>query len=220
MAHKLKALGVGLLAMLSMGAVATASHAANFTASSYPAYLTSQSALGNDTIKTEAGTIECKSHFQGSLGSASSVLAVIPSYSECKAFGFLSATVGFGHSCNYVFNGVAKSATDLYSSWLDIQCAYYDLGKKAWVEYPIVVTAGSCEMRFGSQWTSGSVLFVNHTAFGDMTMQFAVTEIDYEVLKDGFGCPFSGTGAKSGATYSMHSGVTLDSNGGQSIDIG
>jgi len=221
MRKRFAVLAVGVLAIVAViGAVAAESHAANFTASGYPVSVTAEGALGNDVIKTEAGNIECKSHFAGSLGSSSSILALNPTYSLCKAFGFLSASVGFGDSCEYRLQSPFSPSNDATNSLMEIQCLYFDVLKGEWVEYPIVVTAGTCEMKIKSQFSKTRVNFTVNTAAGDLSMQFAVTGINYEVTKDGFGCPFGGVGAKTGATYTMGSAVTLDSTGGQTIDIG
>ncbi len=47
-----------------------------------------------------------------------------------------------------------------------------------------------------------------------------MTGINYNVTQDGIGCPFNGTGEKTGASYTQTNPVTFDSTNGASIDVG
>jgi len=44
--------------------------------------------------------------------------------------------------------------------------------------------------------------------------------IKYTVTKDGFLCPFGGTGAKTGAEYNQNEAIQVASTNGATIDIG
>jgi hypothetical protein len=72
-----------------------------------------------------------------------------------------------------------------------------------------VITAGTCKVTIGEH-APGGVVNITNNASGDVSVQAAVTGISYTVTQDGFGCPFAGTGAKTGATYTQHSPVTFD----------
>jgi hypothetical protein len=217
MIHKLKTLGVALVAVLALTAVAaSAASAANYTASSYPTTGTGTSPKGNDTFTTEAGNVECASHFQGTLTEESSSLTVTPTYTECRAFGFLSATVSMG-TCDYLFTAPTGSG-DSYTAPVDVTCVKTGVEPK--VVHPIVITAGTCEAQINAQSPGGVVNITNNTAAGDVFVQSAVTGVAYTVTKDGFGCPFNGTGAKTGASYTQHSAITFDSTNGASIHVG
>jgi hypothetical protein len=210
MSRKLKMLGLAFVAVLALAALlSSAASAANYTASSYPTTGTAESALGNDVLTTEAGKVECKSHFEGTLSSASSSLTVVPKYTGCKAFGFLEATVTM-NSCDYPFTEPTGSS-DSYSANLDISCPF---GKV------IEVTAGTCKMTIGAQTGLSSVAITNNTGAGDVTVKANVTEIHYTVTQDGFGCSFSGTGGKFGATYIQSSAVTFDATNAATLDVG
>jgi hypothetical protein len=182
----------------------------SFTMSSYPTTVTGESASGNDTFTTEAGTMECKTHYESSLSAASSQLTVKTTMSECRSFGFLSATVAMG-SCDYLYKTPAGSG-DNWSSAAEIKCTNS--------AEPIRIVAGNCEVTTGEQSPSGSVSITNNTAAGDVSIKAGLSGINYTVLKDGFGCPFGGTGAKTGATYTQHNAVTFDSTNGATIDVG
>jgi hypothetical protein len=197
--HKLKNLGLLLLAVLALGAmVASSAGAADFTASKYPTSVTSTSAKGNDKLTTEGGSVECKAHHEGTLTAAASSMTVIAAYSECQAFGLGSATVIMG--CDYVLHA---------SGVTDIECP---------ASNKIVITAGTCEVQIGTQTGLSSVQLSNGS--GDITAKANLSGIKYTVTKDGTGCPFSGLGEKMGGTYTQGSAVTVSSTNGASVDIG
>lgn len=201
MIRRFKAVGVVMVAGLVMGAVlASAAQATNFTASKYPTAATASSSKGNDEWKTEAGTIECQSHFHvSSLSESSEALTISPTFSECAAFGFLNMAT-HTNGCTWVF---------YTSGTMDIKCP---AGNQ------MVGTAATCEHTVGSQTTLSKIDFANSgTGF---TAQMTVTGINYTVTKDGFGCPFLGTGAKTGASYTQNSAIQFSSTNGANIDIG
>jgi hypothetical protein len=200
MTRKLKTLGVAIVAVLALSAVvASAASAANFTASSYPTSATASSAKGNDDFKTEAGSVECKAHFHvGPLSAASETVTVQPTYSECVAFGFVGATVSM-NGCDYVFHSNGE---------VDVACGS---GK-------ITIVAGTCEVQIGAQSGLSKVDLANSGT--GVSAQATVTGVAYTVTKDGFGCPFGGTGAKTGATYTQNAAVQVSSTNGATIDIG
>jgi hypothetical protein len=198
MLSKFKVLGLISLLALALGViVASPASAANFTASKYPTSITASGAKGNDVIKTEGGNVECASHLSGTLSAASSSVTVTASYTECQAFGFSPATVAMG--CDYVLN-----ATET----LDIECS---------ASNKIIITAGTCEIQIGTQTGLSKVEHSNGS--GDIDAKANVSGINYTVTKDGAGCPFNGTGAKTGATYIQTSSVTVSSTNGASVDI-
>ena len=200
MIRKFKILSVAAFAVLAVSALgASAAQASNFTASAYPTTVTAESAKGNDAFNTEAGTMECKSHFEGTLTEASETLTVTAKHTECQAFGFISATVAM-ESCDYVFHT---------SGVVDVIC-----GTK-----PIKIVSSSCTSTIGEQKGLTTLELANGTA--DVTAKANVTGIAYTVTKDGLFCPFGGTGAKEGATYIQGTAITVAStNGTTKADIG
>jgi len=192
MIQKFKTLGLAMVAVLAMSAFVASAAQAQYTASSYPTTATANSALGNDVFTTEAGTVECASHFVGTLSEASNTLTVTPTYSSCKAFGFAHATVNM-NGCAYVFHRVSSA-----SSNVTIECP---AGKS------IQILAGNCEVLVHAQGPLGSVATSNGA--GVVNAQANVTGIAYTVTKDGFLCPFGGTGSKAGATYKQGAAITL-----------
>jgi hypothetical protein len=125
---------------------------------------------------------------------------VDPTYKECRAFGLFNAEVHM-NGCDYTFY------TD---GTVDLTC---EAG-----EGPVVITAGPCEIQVHGQKGLSKVDLANSGT--GVSAQATVTNINYTVSKDGFGCPFLGLGSLTGATYSQHSAVQVSSTNGATIDIG
>lgn len=188
-----------LLTLLNAIAGSSPVGATNFTASQYPTAATAESNKGNDDFKTEAGSVECKSHYGTTITGPSEVGGVAASFTECSAFGFLSATVNMNGCIGRVHtNGEA-----------DLECSGTN---------KIVVTASTCEITVGTQTGLKKVELSNGA--GDIIARANISGIAYTVTKDGFGCPFSGTGAKTGATFTQNNAVTVQATNGATIDIG
>jgi hypothetical protein len=206
MTRQLRVLGLALLAVLATSAViASAAQAVpQFTASSYPATATGSNTKGSESFTTEAGTVQCDSHFQGSLSAASSTFTVTPTYTNCEAFGFLDATVNM-EGCSYIFHATEKVTTDHYRSHVTVECPS---GKS------IKITAGTCKAEVKAQGNLTTLTTTN--SGGSVTAMPSVTNIAMTVTQDGFGCPFSGTGAKTGA---YHGHVVMSRVGGGSISV-
>jgi hypothetical protein len=217
MTRNLKVLGLALVAMLAMSAVvASAASAqattAKFTAMDnlYPKTFHGTNVAGQETFTTEAGTVECASTFSGSLAGASQEVTVNAVYSGCKAFGFLNATVAM-EGCSYKFKitTTLTSPTHHYQAHVDVVCP---AGKA------IKITAGTCVVTIGAQTGLTTVDLENHASTTAILVRPTVGGVNYTVVTDGFGCPFTGTGAKGGATYTSHSATTVTGSG--AIHIG
>ena len=206
MIRNLKSLGLALVAVLAMSAVvASAAQAVpSFTASAYPATGTGSNKAGSETFTTEAGTVQCDSHFEGTLTEASSTLTITPKYSECTAFGFLNATVET-EGCTYVFHATEQVSAGVYNSHVDVVCPE---GKS------IKIVAATCKAEVKSQ--NGLTTAKSTNSGSSVTVQPNVTNIAMTVTQDGFGCPFSGTGAKTG---SYHGDVLVSRVGGGSVSV-
>jgi hypothetical protein len=202
MIRRLKALGLAAVVVLALSAVvvSTAS-AANFTASKYPTAMTTTSSNANDDFSLgEAGKVECHLHLHiAAISGPTLGLTLFPTWTNCTAFGFLNATVSM-NECDeeiYVPTGYA------------IVCP---------AEKKMTVVAGTCEVQIGGQTGLSSVALSNSGT--GISMKANVSGIAYTVTKDGFGCPFSGTGAKTGGTYTQNNAVLISSTNGATVDIG
>ncbi|HST70770.1 MAG TPA: hypothetical protein VLI94_14075 [Solirubrobacterales bacterium] len=213
MIRNFKTLGLAVIAALALTAVFASAALAtgSYTASSYPTTGTGTSASGNDVFTTEAGSVECDAHFEGSLTEASTTFVVQPTYTNCKAFGFATATVTTP-DCHLGLSGVTSTGGNAWhansGTWT---C---NTGSKK----PTTIVAGNCEVQVGEQNLTGSMQITNN-AGGDISVQASYEKMSYTVTKDGFLCPFAGTGAKTGATYKQASAITFDSTNGASISV-
>jgi hypothetical protein len=210
MSNELKKLGASLIAVLALSLVITSiAAAANFTASSYPVFYEGKgSSAEYGSATTEAGNVECKSGTaSGTLSEASSTVSISGSASECSAFGFLSATVN-ANGCTTLVH-VKEGSGDAYTGIADLVCP---AGKS------VVTTAGTCEMQTPPQTGNVTVDITNNTAEGTVSVKLNNQKVKYNVTKDGFGCPFNGTGEKTGGTTGLKT-VTVKVAGNK-IDIG
>ncbi|HST68031.1 MAG TPA: hypothetical protein VLI94_00045 [Solirubrobacterales bacterium] len=222
MIRNLKSLGLAQIVVLALSAVvaSAASAEGEYTAAEYPVTMTATSALGNDVFTTEGGTWECQYHYEATLTEASASLTAKVTTTGCKAFGFATATVTM-HGCDYRYETptalTTHSGPPVTHTWtipLKIACSP---GSE------ITIIAGNCEIRIPEQTPGGHVSIAAKTntpaSPDDITAQATVTGMAYTVVKDGFLCPFAGTGEKTGATYNQKNPVTLSSTNGKSITI-
>jgi hypothetical protein len=205
--RNLKFLSLTLFVALALTAVsASTASAASYTAASYPTTAEAESALGNGKFTTEAGTVECKTNWKKTISAIAQIVVIIITATECKAFGFVSATVNM-NGCDFLLTE-PKGAAPNFTAAADVSCP---AGKV------IEISAGTCKATVGSQGPLNSVAFTNQ-AGGDILVKAGVTGIAYTVVTDGFGCPFAGTGAKTGASMTHANAITLDAP--VNIDIG
>jgi len=219
MVGNLKALGLAFVAVLAMSVVAaSASQASQYTCSAYaptaPCFGTGSNTPGNETLTTPGGTVQCNSHYtveeaggseEGLEGPKTSV-TVTPTYTDCKAFGFLNASIDM-MGCDYVFHAEAQIAAGRYNNSVDVTCP---VGKG-----PVTLTVGTCKVDIPAQGPLTNVETEN-LAGGTLTVKPNVANITLNVTTDGFGCPFPSTGHFTG---SFHGDVTISRVGGGTISV-
>jgi len=226
MIRKFKALGVALVAVMAMSAfVASAAQAIHIDTGTYPATVHGTGENIGEEFNTEAGQVKCKvSHYTGNVSEISSTLTVHPTYTECSAFGFLSATVST-EECNYVFHATEhEAATGTYRAHVDVTCP---------VGQSIKIVASTCKAEVKAQTGLTTVDITNMTGApgsgitDDLTVKATLGKgkegggngkegpVAYTVTQDGIGCPFSGTGAKTGGEYATKEYFTLTSSTGK-----
>jgi hypothetical protein len=189
-----------------------------FTGQTYPVTVHGVETHGNTTIVTEAGTATCEHTVHGELSVASQTLTLKPTFTNCTAFGFASATVAV-EGCDYLYHVTTKLAADKYQAHMDIVCP---AGKS------IKITTGTCKMEIKGQTGLTTVDFDDMTTMpesgNDVTLTDTVTGVAYTVTEDGFLCPFAGTGAKVNGEFKSHQPLTLkgfnQSGVQQRFDIG
>ncbi|MEX2105876.1 MAG: hypothetical protein WD810_03155 [Solirubrobacterales bacterium] len=209
----MKALGLAVVAVLAMSVVvASAAQASEFEASNSEGTV-SGTGSGNEEFITEAGKVVCQSStFHGTYATKNAASQSLhPAYSECQAFGFLSATVNT-EKCNYVFTPGSTIETDKYNSSVAIDCPEGN---------SIKITASTCSAEVKDVAANQELTNTTLTNATESTISALpnVTGIAYTVTKDGFLCPFSGTGDKTGGEYKSTAAVTMSASGGASIQV-
>lgn len=134
MIRNLKVLGLALIAVFAMTAVAASTASAaeeevTLTPAEYPALLTGTNDPSevhpNHTFTTSGGAkVECKSIlFTGTIaakGVGDTNVTITPDYSECTALG-MGATVNMT-GCDYVFHHGETSGTTFINGTVDLKC--------------------------------------------------------------------------------------------------
>ncbi len=212
MKHKFKQLGAGLGAILALSlAIASMAGAAEFTASSYPASYEATGSSAYGYVTTEAGSEECAAATaSATLSEKSSTLTIVEgAVSECRAFGFLSATVS-SNGCSSLVHVKEQIGTDTYSATVDLLCP---------TGQAITTVASTCEKQVPPQTGNATVKLTNDTEKGSIKVDLISASYSYTVTKDGFGCPFNGTGEKTGGSVTQNEPGVI-SVSGKTIDVG
>jgi hypothetical protein len=197
MIRNLKSLGLALVAVLAMSAVvaSAASAAVEFTGTGTA---TGAQSAGNETFTTTAGTVQCDSHFAvealggGGLSGSAKEVTVVPSYSNCVAFGFLGADV-HENGCDYIFTATEKVSAGVYKHHVKVDCP---------TSKGIEITAATCTVEIPETGNSSlTTVKTTNIAGGTVTVQPEVGGVTGNVTRDGFGCPFSGLGHTTGSYH-------------------
>jgi hypothetical protein len=147
---------------------------------------------GNFTLGIAGTNVVCKgATVTGSMAEPGETLTVTPKFTECTA-SEVAMTVTNG-GCDFVFHVGSKIAANEFSGSTDLICS---------AEKAITVTSATCEAKVVGKNGLNSMKYVNKTASTppDIAASATLKEIKYTVVKDGVGCPFSGTGEKSDGT--------------------
>lgn len=191
-------LGVGiLLAFAALTVGAAAAQAANFTAASYPAFVSGEpSAAGTPTFNFESSqTAKCLfTGFAGEITKASSGLTQELGVNECTNFG-AAGTIEM-NECKFVFHATSGSV-DKFSGNFDITCP---AGKS------ITVSGNTCKVTIPAQTAKGPINYERvTTAPNEVLATFAMKStagFSYTKAEDGAKCGLVGLGAKTDGVIS------------------
>jgi hypothetical protein len=192
MGHKLKKLGVSLVAVLALSLVITSiSAAAQFTSSSYPTTTKAEGTESYGYATVEGSSIECSSgSASATLSAASSTLTIVEGKaSKCSAFGFAEGTVN-SEGCAVLVH-VTGGSGDTYTGTSDLLCP---------AGQSVKTVAGSCKTEVKPQTGSVTLELLNNTGGGYVEVKLKTSNVAYTVTQDGFLCPLNGTGNKTGGT--------------------
>jgi len=115
-------------------------------------------------------------------------LPVHPVYKECTAFGLPATITTTG--CDYLFH-IGAATTGGWHATKDIACS---------AGATIRIVAQTCEVTVGQQSGLATSEVTNSGGSGtamDLLLHMSITGMNYTVVKDGIGCPLSGTGTFS-----------------------
>lgn len=181
MSRSIRMFGVPILSSLAaVASLASAAQASSFMSEGNVTAAISANQVLHHTFFIEGNRVECAfAHFaaEGEVSSPSETVTVHPTYSGCEAFGFVEATVSTT-GCNYVLSA---------SGFVEIACSGLS---------PITITASTCQATVGSQLLLG--MSYRNLAGGWLDVEAEVLGITVTKTKDGFLCPFSGTGTAVG----------------------
>jgi|GEM_PF-5471577 len=198
MKRKLNLFGIFLIALFATSGLAVSTAAAGvLTATSYPVTPWSQAEgniafdfTGGEFVDYECGTMHLPSE---ALSGSTSTFVMHPVFTSCR-HNFLETPITTT-GCDFRFHiGETIGETGNYAGTVDLVC---ETGKS--LGFPPIA---GCEVKIDSQEEFGSVEFVNMSgAKSDFTIKWNVKGFQYTVVKDGFGCPYSGLGTKEDGDF-------------------
>jgi hypothetical protein len=189
--------------------VETLPHSPLFEADQYPiTYAGSQS---NTLLKFGSGiNAECTSAaFTGTASGATKALTLSSSYSGCKAFGFYGTISGNG--CHFVDEVSEKTSEGHYAGPGSLTCP-----SGASLE----VVAGNCTVSVPAQ-SMGTLAYEDTVESGVYKVKSttAAKGLTYTVTRDGFFCPFEGTGTRTNGEVSGQTTFTGKNEAGETGKI-
>jgi hypothetical protein len=124
MMRNLKVLGIALVAVFAMSAIAASMASADdLTSETSPVTLTgNQIAENNNVLSTTSGTVKCKvaSYTGASITTPTTTVTITPKYTECNVLGFLSHEPIDMNGCDYLLHlGSGATAT---TATADVVC--------------------------------------------------------------------------------------------------
>ncbi|HET7120424.1 MAG TPA: hypothetical protein VFI17_04130 [Solirubrobacterales bacterium] len=208
---RIKVLGVALVAIFAMGALASSAMAVSGIEFEEPTNMPNGKVMGEqkgtDTFTVDGSNVTCNiaTYNKGNtIPNGTTTTTLHPVYSSCTAFGFIGAEINTGN-CDYegMAGGNYEEANMKWNSGEIIINCSTTTGEPNSV---INISAGTCVASVGPQTISSGIHFTNTTANqnGDGRMDFDLVatnaSVTVEKTADGFGCPFNGTGMTNG-TY-------------------
>jgi hypothetical protein len=204
MGTHLKTIGAGALAALAMSAaMASAAHAAEFTAEKYPAVITGHvekivlEAGGGILESTTGTTVRCAEETEeGTLAMKSRFLLSTIHKGQCtSSLGFTASYALNG--CDFTFEAGEATSEEEAHGTMGIVCP---AGKS------ITVTAGTCVIHIPAQVGLTGIKFTNKPGDAKTPKPWTTVDVDVNdqiryVETDGFLCPFSSSGEGSNGDF-------------------
>lgn len=190
---KLSALAM-IASVLAVSCTASALAAGEFEAEGYPAAIAGEGTGEQALALPGEAEVKCKkAGFSGELAKPAETLTVLPSYTECSAFG-TAATVAW-NGCGLVYRPEEASGEIALTGKAEVSCPN---------EKQVVIVAflGLCEVRIGSQSALSSATYTDILSPepATVTTELKLTAVHANVTKDGPFCPLAGVGERTNGT--------------------
>jgi hypothetical protein len=223
MIRNLKALGLALVAVFAMSAVAAGAASAEpyefHSDGPFTTLTGTQSGATNDTFTTDGGTVTCNTatyHGQISVEETSTI-SLAPTYSACTLNPFGSAVVS-PNGCTYLIHADTQVGENDFTTETDIVCPP---GQEITVVASLFGTT-KCTVHIPPQSLGTGITVTNQTTGGgvsDIQAHISFNNIRYtETAGSGFGACSSTSGTANG-TYSGLATISGDNNIGGATDI-
>jgi hypothetical protein len=211
MNRRLRILYLAMLALfVASGLTASTATAGTLSADSYPATLTAYGANDGvffDFTEGEFVNYACKMHLSSeTLQASSSTFVMHPVFTNCHLQHWETTVTTTG--CDFRFHiGETTGESGNYAGTVDLVCEAGTSLKFS----PIV----GCQVEVHPQEELGSVEFINMAGSpSDFTIAWNVEGFQYTVIKDGFGCPYSGLGTKEDGDFTVFPQTTVEKTNG------
>ena len=196
MTRNIKALGLALVAVFALSAMAVSAAQAREPVVTLKdgsgttvntATITGEDTGGTHVFNVEGNTVTCNTvEFNGNIEDAKTNTFVHPTYQNCTAFGFIGANVNTTN-CNYRLMPNPENENMVWGGEIEVIC---NSGS-------ITINAGGvCEAKVngGTLINTGNKVTVLTNSPEDLLLHNEASEVATEKTLDGFGCPFNGTG--------------------------
>ncbi|HEX7280182.1 MAG TPA: hypothetical protein VF255_11245 [Solirubrobacterales bacterium] len=213
MIRNIKALGLAVFAVMALGAFSAATASAEKLFHSEVAHteVRGEQHSTEDTFTVNAGTVRC-SHatYTGTQSTATaSTQTVAPTYSGCKAFGFVNTTID-PNGCGYVFSLSGTPVSGAAPGGVTIECPAGQV---------ITVTAFNCWVTVGPQTRATGITYTNLGAgkTRDVTVDVNLTGLTYTQHSKSFpGCT---NGTFNNGTYTGAATVRGFDTAGEQVGV-
>ena len=198
----IRLLAAAALVFVAFGAVsATGVQAGTFKAGAYPATITGTSAAASHEFTTQLGVMKCAPSFHSEMAADSEVLTVTPNYGTSCTIGGKQVHVN-NNGCDFRFHAGATQMADVVTGSMDIFCP---TGAKMDFE---ITSEPTCHLTVPGQAEIGTLTYTNNTMAKDVTLDFGLEFIFYEL---DFGCAV--VGAFMNGSYKGSSTLKADNEG-------
>lgn len=205
MTRKLKALGLALVAVFAMSAVAaSAASAVEFHGGAEPTKINA-TGVGNQTLSANGVNVVCStsSFTSGNVAQTTSSITITPTYSNCKVAGLFTAHVNFT-SCDYTFNasGTVDLGCTTEGDTVDITATFFG--------------SSVCTIKISEGTFAEAATYDNVTEGGKKHVTVTANAKGITYAETGGEC---GIGSGTNGTYTGNATVKGQNGAGEQVDV-